>query len=205
MAKFCSKCGAQMDDNLMFCGNCGAQQGAAAPAATAPAAAPFANLDYKGILTGKTDEKTNWLVALALQVLSLILFLLPIFSSKVKFGDNKEVDTWGFFGDHFEDSGLRAFPLVLFIVAIAAVIYMLVPVLKKTQFNYAAALVMFVAQTQLWLGTLFLGIKFTDKMGEGDYVAKSGLSVAGIIYLVIGAVAIFAVGRLVFQNRKKLA
>lgn len=204
MAKFCSKCGAQMDDNLMFCGNCGAQQGVA-PVATAPAASPLANVDYKGILTGKADEKTNWLAALALQVLSLILFLLPIFSSKVKMGSNKETDTWGFFGDYFEDTGLRAFPLVLFIVAIAAVIYMLVPVLKKTQFNYAAALVMFVAQTQLWLGTLFLGIKFTDKMGEGDYVARSGLSVAGIIYLVIGAVAIFAVGRLVYMNRKKLA
>ena len=78
MAKFCSKCGAQMDDNLMFCGNCGAQQGGA-PVATAPAASPLANVDYKGILTGKADEKTNWLAALALPVLSLILFLLIFF------------------------------------------------------------------------------------------------------------------------------
>lgn len=201
MAKFCSKCGAQMDDNLMFCGNCGAQQGAPA----APVAKPLGNLDYMGILKGSADEKTNWLAALALQVLSLILFILPIFSSKVKYGSNKETDSWGIFSDNYEDSGLRILPLILFIVAIAAVIYMLVPVLKKTQFTYSAALVMFVAQTQLWLGMLIYGLKISDSQKQGDYSYRVGLSVGGWFYVIIGAVAIFAIGRLVFMNRKKLA
>ena len=215
MAKFCGNCGAQMDDNLMFCGNCGARAGGqpaapvnqAAPTpavAPAPAATPFANIDYKGVLTGKTDEKTNWIVALGLQVLAIIMFLLPIFGTKIKIGSEKEVENWNLLSDNYKDSGFRAFPTVLLILAIAAVIYMLLPIIQKKAFNPVAPVVMLVAQAGLYLGTVFYGFSIHEKEKIEDFTMRTGLNAGGWIYVVIGAVALFAVGRIVYNNRKQL-
>ena len=209
MAKFCSKCGAQMDDNLMFCGNCGASANAQAPARPA---GPTSNIDVMAILKGKADPKTNWIVALLLQVISTIFFILPIFRTKTHVDATRyskevnEVDSFGVLSeDWFKEMGVKAFTIVMLIMAVAAIIYMLAPVLRKTELNPAAAVAVLVTQATIYLSILFYGIaqSESEKFDGGYY--KAGFSVAGWFYIILGAIALFAIVRVVYEHRKKLA
>lgn len=211
MSKFCSNCGTQMDDNLMFCGNCGAKaadQPVAAP--VAPKAAPSGGFDFLGILTGKADAKLNWLVALAFQVLSLTLFVLPIFRIRFKYfaTADRPVDVdreaWSFFNERFDGTGYRVFPVILLIFALVAIGYMLLPIIMKKDLNPAAAVSVLLTQGVIYLSTLFYGIEISDSERTLYSVYNKGFSIWGWFYLIIGSVALFLIGRVVFQNIKKL-
>lgn len=91
MAKFCSQCGAQLDDAVMFCGNCGAKQEAPAaqptytapvqeavqPTYTVPAQAPQVTPVYTPAPTSKMGiSKIIWLIAIVLQIAAVLIFSL---------------------------------------------------------------------------------------------------------------------------------
>lgn len=88
MSKICMNCGAQLEENIMFCTNCGAEVAAAAPA---PEAAPVAPVEQKkkGLNVGELVEKAKkdpkiLIIAgvAAVAVLAIIVALLwnPIFN-----------------------------------------------------------------------------------------------------------------------------
>ena len=63
MAKFCTNCGAPLQENIKFCGECGtAVEAASAPAAAAVKPAPkvTARIDNEPLLTPKTKKILLW-------------------------------------------------------------------------------------------------------------------------------------------------
>ncbi|MBE6737461.1 MAG: zinc ribbon domain-containing protein [Ruminococcaceae bacterium] len=209
MAKFCSKCGAQMDDNLMFCGNCGAK----ADAQPAPVTAPVkkaGGFDIVGILTGKGDEFINWIVTLGFQALTLILFFLPLFRTKVKtFATgyspaHTDRDNWGFLNEKYENTGLRAFVIILIIYAILLIGYTLLPILMKKKVNLIGAIALFVVQSTMYLSVIFYTLKIGDVERSAYGVYKIGIGVWGWFYLFTGAAALYLLVVNVLQKKKEL-
>ena len=200
MAKFCSNCGAQMEDNLMFCGNCGAKADAApvaaapvapvaAPATTAPAAG---SIDFMGILKGTADAKTNWIAALIMQVLSTILFLVPLFA----YGKGKSKETITIFKTFQESNGLGSWVIVMFVVVILAMLYMAIPVIRNTRLVPSAALVMAVTQAAFFLSNFIFVVKVTSNTGIG-------VTFGFWAYLILSLAALFFVGRIIVANKNE--
>lgn len=91
MSKFCTKCGAAMDDNATFCTACGNKMGAPAPAANAPAnndgaAAADTPLDQmkeksmQAINNFKNDPNRNTYIGIVAVVIVVILLIVLIAS-----------------------------------------------------------------------------------------------------------------------------
>ena len=208
MAKFCSNCGAQMDDNLMFCGNCGAKVDAApaAPVAsnvpTAATPAPVGNIDFMGILKGTADAKTNWIAALVMQVLSAVLFLVPLFGMGK--GNDELYTIFGLFGDMKDifarigyDVGFGIWCTMLFVAVCISIVYMAIPVIKNTRLVPAAALVMTITQAVFFLANFIFLVTLT---GEKN----CGVTFGFWAYLIVTLAALFFVGRIVVANKKEL-
>ena len=203
MAKFCSNCGAQMDDNLMFCGNCGAKVDAApaAPVAsnvpTAATPAPVGNIDFMGILKGTADAKTNWIAALVMQVLSAVLFLVPLFGTGK--GNDELYTIFGFFGEmkDVSDVPIGIWCIMLFVAVCISIVYMAIPVIKNTRFVPAAALVMTITQAIFFLANFIFLVTITGEKG-------CGVTFGFWAYLIVTLAALFFVGRIVVANKKEL-
>jgi len=203
MAKFCSKCGAQMDDNLMFCGNCGAKADApaaqAAPQNYAPAARPASNIDFVGIITGKTDAKTNWIAAIVMQVLSAILFFLPM----VRWGKGDNKETYGLFKQLFngEENCMKVWILVMMIAVFVSIVYMMVPLFRNTRLVPAAALLTAVTQFMFFFSTFLCVLKL---VGDADDAgAKVGTTFGFWAFVIVSALSLFATIRIVVANKKE--
>ncbi len=211
MAKFCSKCGAQMDDNLMFCGNCGAK--ADAQPVAAPVTAPVkkaGGLDFVGILTGKGNEFINWIVTLGFQALTIILFFLPLFRTMYKVKATaytpKSVnrDSWGFLNEKYEGTGVRIFAVLLIIYGLLMVGYILISLLMKHKVNPVAGIAMFIIQSTMYLSVLFYTFKIGDVERTEFFVSKIGIGFCGWLYLFTGAAALYFLVVNILAKKKEL-
>lgn len=209
MAKFCSKCGAQMDDNLMFCGNCGAK----ADAQPAPVTAPVkkaGGFDFVGILLGKGNEFINWIITLGFQALTLILFFLPLFrvvsKTKATAYTPKYVnrESWGFLNERYEDQGVRIFAVLLIIYGFLMIGYILLSLLMKKKVNPVAGIAMFIIQSTMYLSVFFYTLKIGDVERSAYGVYKVGIGFCGWLYLFIGAAALYFLVVNILQKKKEL-
>lgn len=209
MSKFCSKCGTQLEDDLMFCGNCGAKVGDAAPAQVGTpvqTSGGMGNIDPMAIIKGTAEPKMNWIVALVAQVLAIILFFLPIVKAKVSAYGYSQSDSTGMF-KACEEIAPVAVPIIFLILAIAAVAFMALPLIQKAELKVINALAMLIGQAAFFITNIIMviviGSKVKDMMG-GYADVTVGFSFAGWLYLIFSALAIFLVGRIVYQNKDEL-
>lgn len=205
MSKFCSKCGTQLADDLMFCGNCGAKVGEAA--APVQASAGMGKIDPMAIVKGTAEPKMNWIVALAAQVLAILLFFLPIVSAKMSAYGMSQSESMTMF-KACEDIAPVALPIIFLIIAIAAVAFMALPLIQKTELKAMNALVMLVAQAAFFVINIIMVIiisgKVNDMMGGFGADVSVGFSFAGWLYLIFAALAMFLVGRIVYANKDQI-
>ena len=217
MSKFCSKCGTELADDLMFCGNCGAKVGEAAPTAYAQApASTMGKIDPMAIVKGTAEPKMNWIVALAAQVLAIILFFLPILSfnapSYIKEAAGDEFPgPKGLFGMSSYLSGEAGlgtsvvFPIIGLIIVLAAVAFMALPLIQKTELNPIGALAVVVAQLIFFIGNIITVACYSSKVADstGDFM-KVGFNFGGWIYIIFSVVALYFAGMIVFRNKDSL-
>ena len=76
MAKFCTNCGAPVNENIKFCGECGAPMQVSAPAAAAaPAPKSAASIDSEPLLTPKAKKILIW-CGIALVVIAFLCYVV---------------------------------------------------------------------------------------------------------------------------------
>lgn len=207
MAKFCSKCGTQMEDDMVFCANCGAKSEDVAPVEypTQTPASNFGKIDPMAIIKGTADAKLNWIVALAAQVLAVLLFLLPIVRAKASAFGMSYAENAGMFKALGDDMGPVAVPIIFFIITLLAIVFMALPFIQKTELNPINAAVMFGAQALFFITNIIMVLVINGKarsMSEGMMTA--GFSFWGWLYLIFALVALFLVGRIVYANKDRL-
>ena len=268
MSKFCSQCGAMMDDAQMFCGVCGngapapqqapqyeapqqapqygaPQYGApqqapqyGAPQYGAPQQAPqygapqygapqygvpqygvpqygapqknsfFSQIDWKGILSGKAPMIQNCLAALAVQVLSLIFFFLPMLSIKAKAYGYSAKASYGIFG---ASSGAGVLvPIFALLVLLGSVAFLLLPVLQKKEIKPLNVLVFFAGQAVYFL-TIVIAVIIKMISGSKS-IGGYGFSISTSCTITIGFIffalftlaAMFVSGRVVLAHKDEL-
>ncbi len=218
MAKFCSKCGTQMEDNMMFCANCGNRVDGGVPVG-APAQASMmggSKPDIVAILKGKADQKTNWLVALVAQVLPILLFLLPILSFSIPaslraFASDEMPGPMNFFAmssymtNEMDINATVVFPIIGLILAIGAGVYMALPFIQKTEFNPMGAFVMLCGQAIFFIGNVITVMVYSGKVSDLSMgMVKTVFNFGGWMYILFSLVALYFVGMIVFYNKDKL-
>ena len=207
MAKFCSKCGTMMEDDMMFCANCGAKSEDVAPVencAQTPAAG-IGKIDPMAIIKGTADAKLNWIVALAAQVLAVLLFLLPIVRAKASAFGMSYAENAGMFKALGDDMGPVAVPIIFLIITVLAIVFMALPLIQKTELNPINAAVMLCAQAIFFITNIIMVLVINGKAREmSEGMMTAGFSFWGWLYLIFALVALFLVGRIVYANKDSL-
>lgn len=170
MAKFCQKCGNQLDDNAAFCNACGAQFGGGA-------AMPAFISNY----ANNISTRVHWLIAFAAQFLCLIIATLPLIGS-----GNYSASILDLLGETALDATAGSVFEVLFILGfIAAAVYMILPIALEKPFDFKALLPINIAAIVYFIYNVIMIIYICSE-AYGDV----GLSVWGWIYILVSLAAI---------------
>lgn len=123
MGKFCKKCGAELKENVMFCGKCGTR--------TEVSELKFQRPTPPASKASRYSPKVKWLFCLGLQLACMALYFQPILQVEMaSFFGESTVETTSIL-KQLSTQGSPIFYIVLLIVYLVAVLVVLLQVLQN--------------------------------------------------------------------------
>ena len=168
----------------------------------------FANLDWMGMLTGKAPLFQNCLAALAVQLLSFILFFLPMLSVKVGAYGYSVRSGVGLF-KAFSGAGV-IFPILALLVLLGSVAFLLLPLFQKKEIKLLNVLVFFAGQVVYFLTVVISVIVKMISAGSNmklyGYSIKTscGITVWFVLFALFTLAAMFVSGRVLFFRKDEV-
>ena len=189
MAKFCGKCGTQINDNAMFCGRCGAK-------------VEVANAAYYPMATSNaapnTPNKLRWVLSMLGQLVCVALFFLPTINLEA-FWVDEDVSII----ELISEAGYS--PIYVILLIFVAVLVMILLILQGKPFKANGLMFMQI------MFVLFFVVNVTFYVVIGNKVKDQGLGIVeynlnpwGWIYVIMSVITIIDLRDLSSKIKKEL-
>lgn len=169
MAKFCQRCGKQLEDNARFCSAC------CAPVA-GPVTPSFITNYAKGIST-----RNHWMLTFAAQFFSIIFATLPLITGNQFYGDLTLLKTLS----RMDATAGLVFGILFMLAFLGSAIYMIMPIVREKPFDFKYLLPVNITAIAYYLYNVIMFIYiYAESDGDGAF------TVWGWLYVIIAAAAI---------------